>query len=104
MATTMRSAEDYKGVGELMHRGSIVAQVRYDLSRLQGTAANGLPVPGLYRIEGTVDAGAAASFGEIVGMPVQLRLSDGRVLGITLADATGRVLSEGHGPSRCQCC
>jgi hypothetical protein len=33
-----------------------------------------------------------------------LRLEDGRALPVTLADACGRVLSEGHGPSRCQCC
>jgi hypothetical protein len=100
----MRSVEDYNGVGELSHRGHAVAQVRYALTRFQGMAANGLPVPGLYRIEGVVDGGMRASFAEIVGMPVQLTLADGRVLGITLADATGRVLSEGHGPSRCQCC
>jgi hypothetical protein len=100
----MRNVEDYKGVGELVHRGAIVAQVRYDLTRFQGMAANGLPVPGLFRVEGTVDAGAAASFAEIVGTPVQLRLADGRVLAIILADATGRVFSEGHGPGRCSCC
>ena len=46
----------------------------------------------------------ATSLSDVVGLPVQLTLADGRVLGITLADATGRVLSEGHGPSRCQCC
>jgi hypothetical protein len=33
-----------------------------------------------------------------------LRLQDGRALGITIADTTGRVLAEGHGPSRCLCC
>lgn len=100
----MNSVEDYTGVGELRHRDTIVARVRYALTRFQGTARNGLPVPGLYRIEGTVDAGTTASFAEIVGVPVQLTLADGRVLGITVADATGRVLSEGHGPSRCSCC
>ena len=100
----MRSVEDYNGIGELKHRGHAVAQVRYALIRFQGLAANGLPVPGVYRIEGMVDGGMTASFADIVGVPVQLTLADGRVLGITLADATGRVLSEGHGPSRCQCC
>ena len=100
----MENLEDYQGVGELSHRGGVVARVRYALTRFQGLAANGLPVPGVFRIEGTVDAGMAASFAEIVGVPVQLTLADGRVLAIVLADATGRVLSEGHGPSRCSCC
>ena len=100
----MQIAEDYKGVGELSHRGAIVAQVRYALTRYQGLARNGLPVPGLFKIEGTLDAGMATSLAEIVGTPLSLKLADGRVLGITLADATGRVLSEGHGPSRCSCC
>jgi hypothetical protein len=100
----MNNVEDLSGVGELSHRGAIVAQVRYALTRFQGTAANGLPVPGIFKIEGTVDAGMDASFAELVGVPVQLTLADGRVIAITLADATGRVLSEGHGPSRCRCC
>ena len=29
---------------------------------------------------------------------------DGRKLRITLVDADGRILAEGHGPSRCLCC
>jgi hypothetical protein len=100
----MTIVEDYSGFGELRHGGHTVAQVRYALTRHQGMAANGLPVPGLFKIEGMVDAGMATSLSEFVGLPVQLTLADGRVLGITLADATGRVLSEGHGPSRCLCC
>jgi len=100
----MESVEDYNGFGELSHGGHAVAQVRYALTRYQGLAGNGLPVPGLFRIEGMVDAGMATSLADVVGLPVHLKLADGRVLGITLADATGRVLSEGHGPSRCMCC
>ena len=100
----MDDIEDLKGVGELRHRGGVVARVRYALTRFQGTAANGLPVPGVFRLEGTLDAGMSESFAEIVGIPLQLTLADGRVLGITLTDATGRVLQEGHGPGRCQCC
>ena len=100
----MNRVEDYSGFGELRHGGHTVAQVRYTLTRHQGMAANGLPVPGFFKIEGMVDAGMATSLSEVVGIPLQLALADGRVLGITLADATGRVLSEGHGPSRCLCC
>jgi len=100
----MNEVESYQGLGELRHRGTIVAEVRYALTRHQGLAANGLPVPGVFRLEGTVDAGMAASLAEVVGVPLSLTLADGRVLGVTLADATGRVLAEGHGPSRCMCC
>ena len=35
---------------------------------------------------------------------VMLKLTDGRVLGITIVDTSGRILSEGHGPSKCLCC
>jgi hypothetical protein len=100
----MQHVEDYVGSGELSHKGTLLGDVRYRLTRHQGFAPNGLPVPGVFRIEGTLDGGARASFGELVGAPVTLRLADGRTLIVTLADATGRVLSEGHGPSRCTCC
>ena len=100
----MNNIEDLKGIGELRNGGRAVAQVRYALTTYQGTAASGLPVPGIFRIEGVVDGGMTASFADVVGLPLQLALADGRVLGITLADATGRVFSEGHGPSRCSCC
>jgi hypothetical protein len=96
--------ESLVGVGELRHRGGVVAQVRYALTAHQGLAGNGMPVPGRFRIEGTVDAGMTASFADLVGAPLDLTLVDGRVLAVSLADATGRVRSEGHGPSRCLCC
>jgi len=49
-------------------------------------------------------AGGAFDFAPFVGSSLVLRLEDGRALGITLADGAGRVLAEGHGPSRCLCC
>jgi hypothetical protein len=64
-------------------------------------AANGMPVPGMHRIEGRIDG---PDLSGLVGIPLTLRLQDGRALGIMLADAGGRVLAEGHGPSRCMCC
>jgi hypothetical protein len=63
-----------------------------------------MPIPGLHRIEGSVDLSAGSDMSGLVGLPLTLRLEDGRAMGITIADATGRVLSEGHGPSRCLCC
>jgi hypothetical protein len=65
---------------------------------------NGLPIPGLHRIEGNIDTESSSDLAGLVGQPLILRLEDGRSMGITLADAGGRVLAEGHGPSRCLCC
>jgi len=45
-----------------------------------------------------------ASFADLVGLPLGLKLADGRVLGIRLSDAAGTVRSEGHGPGKCLCC
>ena len=116
----MRLIEQCVGVGQLGRQGDQIRQVRYSIARYQGMQpGNGLPIPGLHRIEGTIDfepegAGNRDSglgtresrdeFSSLVGQPLTLRLEDGRTIGITLADAAGRVLSEGHGPSRCLCC
>ena len=78
--------------------------VGYRLTRLQGMAANGLPVPGLFRIEGDLDFRGEAVPAEVVGRSVTLKLGDGRSMIVTLTTRDGRVLSEGHGPSRCLCC
>jgi hypothetical protein len=41
----------------------------------------------------------------LVGANITLDLEDGRSLALTLADADGRVLAEGHGPGHgCSCC
>ena len=101
----MKLVEECAGVGDLSRQGEIIRQVRYRIARYQGMQeGNGLPIPGLHRIEGTIDLGPGADVSDLVGVPLTLRLEDGRALGIALADAGGRVLSEGHGPSRCLCC
>ena len=100
----MTAVEEYEGEGRLELSGSDGPRVAYRLTRLQGMAANGLPVPGLFRIEGQVELRGEAVPDSVFGLPVTLRLSDGRALAITIATRDGRVLSEGHGPSRCLCC
>jgi hypothetical protein len=73
--------------------------------RFQGIIeGSGLPVPGLHRVEGVIDFNASTDPHEWIGIPLRLRLQDGSVLGITLVDAGGRILSEGHGPAKCLCC
>lgn len=67
-------------------------------------AKSGLPIPGLHRIEGSIDLNGLPEPARRVGVSYALTLADGRVIGITLADRDGRVLTEGHGPSRCTCC
>jgi len=99
----MKAVEEYAGEGELTWKGGS-QPVAYRLTRLQGMAANGLPVPGLFRIEGDLDLRGAPVPDAVVGGMVTLKLGDGRSLHVTLTTADGRVLSEGHGPSRCLCC
>lgn len=96
----LKLVEECCGTGNLERGGEVVRRTRYRISRYQEFAGNGMPVPGLHRIEGSVDATGQ----ELVGVPLTLRLEDGRSLAITVASAEGRVLAEGHGPSRCCCC
>ena len=99
----MKLVEEYAGVGDLSTKGQSIPQVRYRISRYQGFVEHsGLPVPGVHRIEGSVDT--AANLEPLIGQSLTLRLEDGRALAITIADTSGRVLAEGHGPLRCLCC
>jgi len=101
----MKLVEEYAGVGDLSTQRDVVGQVRYRISRYQGMHdVSGVPIPGLHRIEGSLHAAETLDFGPLVGQSLILRLEDGRALGITLAGRDGRVLAEGHGPSRCLCC
>ena len=101
----MKLVEEYAGVGDLSAQGDVVGQVRYRISRYQGMHdVSGVPIPGLHRIEGLLDAVRSVDFAPLVGKSLILRLEDGRALGITLAGDDGRVLAEGHGPMKCQCC
>ena len=66
---------------------------------------SGMPIPGLHRVEGSIDPDGGALAPDLVGACLTLRLEDGRSVPVTLADADGRVLDEGHGPGRgCACC
>jgi hypothetical protein len=56
----------------------------------------------VHRIEGSIDT--ATDLAPFIGQLLTLRLEDGRAIAITIADTKGRVLSEGHGPSKCLCC
>lgn len=101
----MKLVESGSGVGTLLRNGTELRQVRYDIHRYQGVMeGSGLPIPGLFRIEGSIDFDSAHDPVEWINVPLTLKLNDGRALGIILADRTGRVLSEGHGPLKCMCC
>ena len=100
----MRLIEEQSGVGELILEGRVLRKVHYAIRRHQGFAGSGLPIPGQFRVEGTIDFNPAEDPSAWIGVPMGLKLEDGRVLGITIADACGRLLSEGHGPSKCLCC
>jgi len=101
----MKLVEECAGSGELVRRGETLARVGYRICRYQGlTEGSGMPIPGFFRIEGAIDFEASRDSLEWLGESLGLKLEDGRVLGVTLVDAEGRVLSEGHGPSKCLCC
>jgi len=101
----LKLVEEYAGVGSLRWRDTKIGGIPYRISRYQGMALSGLPVPGLHRIEGTVTLPQARDAAALVGTNITLDLEDGRSLALTLADANGRVLAEGHGPGRgCSCC
>ena len=98
--------EECAGTGQLIDKHAVVREVRYTLSRYQGMLeGSGMPIPGLHRVEGSVDYDGTETPDHLVGSDFTLRLEDGRTLAITLAGRDGRILSVGHGPGRgCSCC
>lgn len=101
----MKLVEECTGVGELVCGGQTFRPVPYRISRYQGMASSGMPVPGLHRIEGSVELDAVPQAARRVGADLTLKLDDGRALAVTLAGDDGRVLAEGHGPKHgCSCC
>jgi len=101
----MKLVEQCAGVGAIRWADRRAAKISYRISRYQGMATSGLPIPGFHRIEGNVALANVAEGGPTVGDNLTLELEDGRSLALTLADAEGRVLAEGHGPGRgCSCC
>ena len=103
---TFKLVEECSGVGDLLRNGDLLQRVRYSVSRYQGMmGGSGMPIPGLHRIEGSVDLQIGDEAERLVGAPLVLRLDDGRSLAVTLTAADGRILAEGHGPTRgCSCC
>src|SRR5262245_35381724 len=101
----LKLVEEYAGIGSLRCGDRRLAAIPYRISRYQGMAMSGLPIPGLHRIEGTLALANVPKAAELVGADVTLELEDGRSLALTVADDSGRVLAEGHGPKRgCGCC
>lgn len=101
----MKLVEECSGRGELLRGEKLLGQVQYTIRRYQGmTESSGLPIPGLFRTEGSIDLHSAQEASSWIDASLTLRLDDGRSLGVVLTDTSGRVLSEGHGPSKCLCC
>jgi hypothetical protein len=103
---TFTLVEECVGRGDLMQNGAVMSGVRYRISRYQGMLeGSGMPVPGLHRIEGSIDLESRGDESPHVGAVLTLRMEDGRTLAVTLADRSGRIVAEGHGPSGgCSCC
>ena|SRR5687767_3800355 len=103
---TFKLVEECSGNGALMQDGAVLRGVRYRINRYQGMLeGSGMPIPGLHRIEGAIDLEQDDEGAPRVGASLTLRMEDGRTLAVTLADRSGRILAEGHGPSGgCSCC
>ena len=101
----MKLIEESSGIGELIMDGAVLCQVAYRLGRFQGVMeSSGLPIPGLHRIEGSIEFRSGTRPDSWINVPLTLRLQDGRMLGITMVNTDGCILSEGHGPAKCLCC
>jgi len=101
----MKLVEDRRGHGQLTVRGESVGSVAYSIRRFQAMTAGGMPVPGLHRIEGQLAVESLPATVRLEpDMQLALELEDGRRLALTVLDADGRVLAEGHGPGQCGCC
>lgn len=100
----LRLIEECVGVGELATRDHVFPKIPYEVKRFQAFTPSGVPVPGLHRIEGQLGIAGLSARQALVQAECTLRLEDGRSLRLTLVDEDGRVLAEGHGPSRCTCC
>ena len=102
----MKLVEQYAGVGSLRFRDRTLGAIPYRISRFQGMATVGLadPGPASHRRHARARERAAKPR-TLVGADVTLELEDGRSLALTVADDSGRVLAEGHGPRHgCGCC
>jgi hypothetical protein len=99
-----RVTEETSGTGEISRHGEVLHRVRYRISRFQGhLGEGGLPVPGLYRIEGELRFDNAGTPPDVACAPVNLRLEDGRSMEVTVAP-DGRFVTEGRHPRGCSCC
>jgi hypothetical protein len=96
--------EECAGTGDLLLRSQVLRQVRYQLKVFQGMSANGMPIPALRTIEGSLDFGGPEASSELIGAELILKLEDGRKIGIRIADADGGICQRSHGGGACSCC
>ena len=96
--------EECAGLGELSRSRESAYTVRYQFTRHQPTAANGLPIPGVQRLEGRVDFTPNEVPPELIGHRLTLRLDDGRVVGVTVTGPDGRIENEVSHHRGCSCC
>jgi hypothetical protein len=101
----LKLVEEYAGVGSLRCGDRTLAAIPYRIQSFSGNGRLRIANSGLASHRGHARARERAGGGELVGADVTLELEDGRSLALTVADDSGRVLAEGHGPKRgCGCC
>src|SRR5215468_5571424 len=71
----MKLIEETTGVGELIQDGVLLRRTTYRVRRHQGVMeGSGLPVPGLHRIEGSIDFDSSSDPSAWIGVPLTLKL------------------------------
>jgi hypothetical protein len=101
----LKLIDEHSGTGELSRKTEVLGPVRYTIAQYQGfTDGSGMPVPGVFRVEGSLDFGESRVPADLVGVHLTLRLENGRALRIMLTGTDGRILNEGNGPIGCSCC
>jgi hypothetical protein len=97
----VKLVEEAAGDGELLLKSRVLGQVRYRIKVFQGMFANGMPNPAERTIEGSLDGSGLV---DLMGARLTLQLSDGRRMGITICDETGKIETRPACMTGCSCC
>ena len=93
--------EESAGDGELLLKSRALGPVRYQIKVFQGLFGNGLPNPAERTVEGSVDG---SDLSGLIGVNLTLQLQDGRKIGITISDESGKIHTRPACTTGCSCC
>ena|SRR6185312_5131988 len=97
----VKLVEESAGDGELLLKSRVLGQVRYQIKVFQGMFGNGMPNPAERTIQGSLDGSDLA---DLVGVKLTLQLTDGRRIGVTICDESGKIETHPVCMTGCSCC